>query len=108
MSVTARDIAACNRIFVSSLPWRYKAQAAVSSTWLPIVRREMISRELAGCKSLRRIQELGGSASTTSREVARNVVQLPWLLLTAFPVPFSPACTQLTHRPTNPTAKERA
>ena len=33
----------------------------------------MISRGLASCKSLRRIsQELGRSASTISREVARN------------------------------------
>jgi hypothetical protein len=35
--------------------------------------RETISRGLASCKSLRRIsQELGRSASTISREVARN------------------------------------
>ena len=38
MSVIARDIvkAACDCIFVFSIPWRHKAEAAISSIWLPV------------------------------------------------------------------------
>ena len=76
MSVIARDIAKPPATVYSYLLYhggikpRHRSRR---SGCLSLEEREMISRGLAGCKSLRRIsQELGRAASTISREVARN------------------------------------
>jgi IS30 family transposase len=76
MSVIARDIAKPPATVYSYLLYHggiKPRQRSRRSGCLSLEEREMISRGLASCKSLRRIsQELGRAASTISREIARN------------------------------------